>query len=52
MVMPRLEGLEALALGTATRESFVFREDQAEAWKADFPYVYHVSRQEVFSKEA
>jgi AcrR family transcriptional regulator len=51
-IMPLLETLEELALGSASYESAVDRDEQLEIWKEHYPNLYHLSRKQVLSRDA
>ena len=42
-IMPLLEGLEELALGSASYQSAVDKDEHPELWKERYPYLYHLS---------
>jgi TetR/AcrR family tetracycline transcriptional repressor len=44
VVMPLLEGLEVLVLGSASYKSAVQNDEQSENWRADYPNLYHLSK--------
>lgn len=46
-IMPLMEALEELVLGSANYQSAVENDDQSETWKADYPFLYHLSRRHV-----
>ncbi len=51
-IMPLLETLEELALGSASYESAVDRDEHSELWKEHYPNLYHLSRKQVLSRDA
>jgi hypothetical protein len=44
VIMPLMEGLEALALGWAAYESAVIADTTDDNWQEHHPYLYHVAR--------
>lgn len=46
-IMPLMEALEELVLGSANYQSAVENDDQSESWKAEHPFLYHLSRRHV-----
>jgi TetR/AcrR family transcriptional regulator, tetracycline repressor protein len=46
-IMPLMEALEEIVLGSANYQSAVDKDDQSESWKQDFPVLYHLSRNPV-----
>ena len=44
VIMPLLEGLEALALGSAIYQSAEDANVQSDTWKAEYPFLFHVSQ--------
>jgi AcrR family transcriptional regulator len=44
-VLPLVEALEQLALGSASFQSAVERDEHSETWKTHFPHLWHLSRQ-------
>ena len=45
IVMPLLESLEAIALGSVLYSSAVESDDHAEEWAAEYPHLYHLASQ-------
>ena len=50
-IMPLLETLEELALGSASYESAVDKDEHSESWQVDYPNLYHLSRRTVLSRD-
>jgi AcrR family transcriptional regulator len=50
-IMPLLETLEQLALGSASYESAVDKDEHLENWKENYPNLYHLSRRTVLSRD-
>ncbi len=50
-IMPLLEGLEELALGSASYQSAADADEHSESWKKEYPFLYHVSRPSTLSKD-
>lgn len=50
-IMPLLEGLEELALGSASYQSAVDKDEHPELWKEKYPYLYHLSLKTTLSKD-
>jgi AcrR family transcriptional regulator len=50
-IMPLLETLEELALGSASYESAVDRDEHSEIWKEHYPNLYHLSRKKTLSRD-
>lgn len=46
-IMPLMEALEEIVLGSANYQSAIDNDDQSESWKADHPFLYHLSRRPV-----
>lgn len=46
-IMPLMEALEEIVLGSANYQSAVENDDQSEAWKSDYSFLYHLSRRPV-----
>jgi TetR/AcrR family tetracycline transcriptional repressor len=44
-VMPLLEALEELALGSASYQSAVENDEHSSEWKTNYPYLFHLSKQ-------
>ncbi len=52
LVMPLIEALEELALGSASYRSAVDLDEQlSETWKNEYPFLYHMSKQTKLSKD-
>jgi TetR/AcrR family transcriptional regulator, tetracycline repressor protein len=51
LVMPLIEALEEIALGSACYRSPVNTTKPSEAWKNEYPFLYHFGRQTKLSKE-
>lgn len=49
--MPLLEGLEELALGSASYQSAADSDELSASWKKEYPFLYHVSKSSTLSKE-
>jgi AcrR family transcriptional regulator len=43
-IMPLMEGLEEIILGSANYQSAVDKDDQSETWRQDYQLLYHLSR--------
>jgi TetR/AcrR family transcriptional regulator, tetracycline repressor protein len=50
-IMPLVEVLEELALGSASYQSAVDNDEHSEVWKQNYPYLYHLSRKTTISKD-
>jgi AcrR family transcriptional regulator len=50
-IMPLLEGLEELALGSASYQSAVDKDEHPELWKEKYPYLYHLSLKTILTKD-
>jgi len=50
-IMPLVEALEELALGSASYQSAVDNDAQSDLWKEKYPYLYHLSRKVIVSKD-
>jgi TetR/AcrR family tetracycline transcriptional repressor len=50
-ILPLLEALEEVAIGSASYQSAVDNDEQSESWKEDYPVLYHLSRRPALSKE-
>ena len=50
-IMPLLEGLEELALGSASYQSAVDKDEHPELWKERYPYLYHLSLKTTLTKD-
>jgi AcrR family transcriptional regulator len=50
-IMPLLETLEELALGSANYESAADRDEHSDTWKENYPNLYHLSRRVVLSRD-
>lgn len=50
-IMPLLEGLEELALGSASYQSAVDKDEHSELWKEQYPYLYHLSVKTALTKD-
>lgn len=50
-IMPLVEVLEEIALGSASYQSAVDNDEQSEAWKGDYPVLYHLSRSTTVSRD-
>jgi len=46
-IMPLMEALEEIALGSANYKSAVENDDQSESWKTEHPFLYHLSRRSI-----
>jgi len=46
-IMPLLEALEEIVLGSANYRSAIENDDQSESWKAEYPFLYHLSLRHV-----
>lgn len=46
-IMPLMEALEEIVLGSANYQSAVENDDQSETWKSDYTFLYHLSRRPV-----
>jgi hypothetical protein len=49
-IMPMMEGLESLALGSAAYESGVIADTEDDNWQDKHPYLYHASRSRDISR--
>lgn len=50
-VMPLLEALEELALGSASYQSAVENDEHSNEWKANYPYLFHLSKQATLTND-
>ena len=50
LVMPLVEALEELALGSASYQSAVDNDPHAEKWRTQYPYLYHLSKKTTLTK--
>jgi AcrR family transcriptional regulator len=50
-IMPLVEALEELALGSASYQSAVDNDEHSDLWKESYPYLYHLSKRTVLSKD-
>jgi AcrR family transcriptional regulator len=50
-IMPLLETLEELALGSASYESAVHKDEHSETWKEFFPNLYHLSLKPALTRD-
>lgn len=50
-IMPLMEGLEELALGSASYQSAVDKDEHRELWKEKYPYLYHLSLKTTLTKD-
>jgi hypothetical protein len=50
-IMPLVEALEELALGSASYQSAVDKDEHSDLWKESYPYLYHLSKRTVLSKD-
>jgi AcrR family transcriptional regulator len=50
-IMPLLETLEELALGSASYESAVHKDEHSETWKEFYPNLYHLSLKPAFNRD-
>lgn len=50
-IMPLIEALEELALGSASFNSFVDGGQEALGWKDDYPYIYALSQRAMLSRD-
>ena len=50
-IMLLLESLEELALGSASYQSAVERDEHSDTWQENYPYLYHLSRKAALSKD-
>ena len=50
-IMPLVEGLEELALGSASYQSAVDKDEHSELWKERYPYLYHLSVKTTLTKD-
>jgi AcrR family transcriptional regulator len=50
-IMPLLETLEELALGSASYESAVHKDEHAESWKEFYPNLYHLSLKPALTRD-
>ena len=50
-IMPLVEALEELALGSASYQSAVDKDEHSDLWKESYPYLYHLSKKTVLSKD-
>jgi TetR/AcrR family tetracycline transcriptional repressor len=46
-IMPLMEALEEIILGSANYQSAVDKDDQSESWKQDYQFLYHLSQKAV-----
>jgi TetR/AcrR family tetracycline transcriptional repressor len=51
LVMPLLESLEAIALGSVMYSSAVENDDHAEDWRENYPHLYHLASQTVMTPD-
>jgi AcrR family transcriptional regulator len=51
VIMPLLEVLEEMALGSASYQSAVDNDEHSESWRDNYPYLYHLSRKTTMSKD-
>lgn len=52
LVLPLLETLEAIALGSVLYGSAVDSDDHAEEWRTDYPHLYHLAAQASLDRDA
>jgi AcrR family transcriptional regulator len=52
LVMPLLESLEAIALGSVMYSSAVESDDHAEEWRTDYPHLFHLASQSELDDDA
>jgi TetR/AcrR family transcriptional regulator, tetracycline repressor protein len=50
-IMPLLEGLEELALGSASYQSAADADEHSDSWSKEYPSLYHLSRSRALSKD-
>jgi hypothetical protein len=50
-IMPLLEVIEEIALGSANYQSAADNDVQSESWKGDYPVLYHLSRTSSISRD-
>jgi AcrR family transcriptional regulator len=50
-IMPLLETLEELALGSANYESAADKDEHSDTWKEHYPNLYHLSRRTLLSRD-
>ena len=50
-IMPLVEGLEELALGSASYQSAVDKDEHRELWKERYSYLYHLSIKTTLTKD-
>lgn len=50
-IMPLLEALEEIAIGSASYQSAVDNDEASENWKEEYPVIFHLSRQPALSKD-
>ena len=50
-IMPLVEGLEELALGSASYQSAVDKDEHPELWRERYPYLYHLSVKTILTKD-
>jgi AcrR family transcriptional regulator len=50
-IMPLLEGLEELALGSASYRSAADADEHSESWSREYPSLYHLSRSRALSHD-
>lgn len=46
-IMPLMEALEEIVLGSANYQSAIENDDQSESWKTEHPFLYHLSLRHV-----
>lgn len=51
VIMPLLEVLEEMALGSASYQSAVDNDEHSESWRDNYPYLYHLSRKTSLLKD-
>lgn len=51
LVMPVVEAMEELALGSVCFQSSVQKDDNTDEWRDAYPYLYHLSRNPALSKD-
>jgi AcrR family transcriptional regulator len=50
-IMPLLEALEELALGSAAYQSAVDNDEHSESWQEHYPNLYHLSRKNLITRD-
>ena len=50
-IMPLVEALEELALGSSSYQSAVDKDTESQIWRDNYPYLYHLSRATTLSKD-